>query len=80
MSVESSDGDNPDCKCAARNQLESAGILDEHGSEHAFKEDMGYTPVGHFDNCACRDGTIRIAQVNGCSWNTPKGETGCRWR
>ena len=54
------DGD-PDCRKATTWELRKEGI-----DPHKVKKAMGYTPVGHFDLCKCRDGTFRIAYVNQC--------------
>lgn len=61
--------DKPDCHKASFWELKQAGITDAH----AYKREHGAVPVGHYDICKCRDGTIRIAKVGQC------GKTGNFW-
>jgi len=52
----------PECWRANKWELLQAGIFDAE----AYKKDNGAVPVGHYDICKCKDGSIRIAKVGQC--------------
>jgi hypothetical protein len=54
--------DKTDCWKASKWELLQAGILDAED----YKKENGAVPVGHFDICKCKDGSIRIAKVGQC--------------
>jgi uncharacterized protein RhaS with RHS repeats len=56
---------NPDCHKATPWELEQAGIIGK-GAEQQYKKESGSLPVGHYDICKCKDGSIRIAKVGQC--------------
>ncbi len=56
--------------------LEQAGIDDPH----RFKIEHGAVPRGHFEICACEDGSIKIAARGQCNRRGPKIITYYAWK
>lgn len=56
------DDTETDCWKASKWELLQARIVDAE----EYKKDNGAIPVGHYDICKCRDGSIRIAKVGQC--------------
>jgi RHS repeat-associated protein len=65
-----------DCKKASPWQLVQAGIV----SEHKFKTEWGGVPNSRYDICACKDGSIMIADTKQCGTNGPKTMTDAVWK
>jgi RHS repeat-associated protein len=68
--------EDPECSKASRWQLKQARIQDEH----AFKTEWGAVPNGHFDICACKDGSIQIKVQGQCGKPGAGIITDARWR